>query len=109
MSNSSVIKTERLMLRHWREDDLKAFAQLNADSRVMEYFPSVNSFEETFEEYHRILEHFSRHGWGFWAVSLLNNENFIGFIGLRFDDFPASFTPAVEDGWRLAFEYWGKG
>lgn len=52
---------------------------------------------------------FSNHGWGFWSASLLNKTNFIGFIGLRFDNFPASFTPAVEIGWRLAFEYWGKG
>ncbi len=37
---------------------------------------------------------------------------FIGFIGLNGEDqisFPAPFTPAVEVGWRIAFEYWGKG
>jgi 3-dehydroquinate dehydratase/shikimate dehydrogenase len=103
------IKTKRLILRPWQETDLEPFVELNADPRVMEYFPAIKSYEETVEEYNRILQHFTQHGWGFWAVALPNEVDFIGFIGLRFDDFPASFTPAVEIGWRLAFKYWGKG
>lgn len=33
----------------------------------------------------------------------------MGFIGFRFDDFSALSTPAVEIGWRFAFEYWNQG
>lgn len=33
------IKTERLLLRPWKEEDLEPFAQLNADPKVREYFP----------------------------------------------------------------------
>jgi RimJ/RimL family protein N-acetyltransferase len=33
----------------------------------------------------------------------------IGFVGLQYVNFEASFTPAVEIGWRLAYEYWGRG
>jgi 3-dehydroquinate dehydratase/shikimate dehydrogenase len=108
MSNSSLIRTKRLILRPWQEKDLEPFAKMNADPRVMEYFPSVKTFAETADEYRRILDHFSKHGWGLWAVSL-NETDFIGYIGLRFDNFPAPFTPAFEVGWRLAFDYWGKG
>lgn len=46
---------------------------------------------------------------GWWAISECNKNNFIGFIGLRYIDFPAPFTPAVEIAWRLAYDYWGKG
>lgn len=35
------IKTERLLLRAWRDDDLEPFSALNADPRVMEHFPST--------------------------------------------------------------------
>lgn len=104
-----MIKTNRLILRPWQENDLEPFAKLNADSRVMEYFPSVKTFEESVKEYEAILEQFKKHGYGWWAVSELNKNNFIGFIGLRYIDFPASFTPAVEIAWRLAYDYWGKG
>lgn len=32
--------TERLILRQWRESDSEPFATMNADTRVMKYFPS---------------------------------------------------------------------
>jgi 3-dehydroquinate dehydratase/shikimate dehydrogenase len=102
-----IIKTERLILRPWREDDLELFARLNADPRVMEYFPGTKSFEESKSEYLRILEHFENHGWGFWAAVVENQ--WIGFIGLVQVNFEAPFTPAVEIGWRLAYEFWGNG
>ena len=46
---------------------------------------------------------------GFWAASLIETGEFIGMIGLEDVYFKAHFTPAVEIGWRLAFDYWGKG
>lgn len=107
--NAYTIKTERLILRPWREEDLEPFAQLNADPRVMEYFPSVKSYEETAEEFGLIRAGFETIGWGFWAASLIESGKFIGFIGLKNVGFKANFTPAVEIGWRLAHEYWGKG
>lgn len=109
MSQGSMIQTERLVLRPWKEEDLVPFARLNADPRVMEFFPSVKTFKESSNEYEAILEHFKKHGYGWWAVSETNRSNFIGFIGLRYIDFPAVFTPAIEVAWRLAYEYWGKG
>lgn len=104
-----MIETKRLILRQWREEDLDCFVKLNADPRVMEYFPAVKTLEESVKEYEAILEHFKKHGYGWWAVSERDKMNFIGFIGLRYIDFPASFTPAVEVAWRLAYDYWGKG
>ena len=34
-----VVSTERLVLRHWRDEDREPFARLNADARVMEFMP----------------------------------------------------------------------
>jgi len=103
------IRTERLILRSWDKEDLKPFAAMNADPRVMEYFPSVKSFDESREEYYRIEQGFEKYGWGYWAVSVVNGPHFIGFVGLKHVNFDAHFTPAVEIGWRLLFEEWGKG
>lgn len=36
-------------------------------------------------------------------------SDFIGFVGIRPVDFKSHFTPAVEIGWRLAHEFWGRG
>ena len=109
MTAENTIKTQRLLLRQWREEDFAPFAAMNADPRVMEHFPSVKTLEESRKEYQAILEQFKKHGYGWWAVSVIDGPDFIGFVGLNHVNFETSFTPAVEIGWRLAFNYWGKG
>ena len=56
-----------------------------------------------------IRTHFDRHGFGLWAVQPLDGPEFIGFAGLSIPHYEAPFMPAVEIGWRLAFEFWGNG
>ncbi len=102
------LKTERLVLRPWKKSDLEPFAKLNADPRVMECFPSLLTRQESDALVQRIGKQFKEQGWGLWAVSA-PNADFIGFIGLAQVNFSAHFTPAVEIGWRLAYEFWGKG
>lgn len=106
-----MIQTKRLILRQWREEDLETFAQLNADPRVRQYFPKILSRKESDESVKLMSDHIQRCGWGFWAAALIQTGEFIGFIGLEDVYFSAHFTktPAVEIGWRLAFNHWGKG
>ncbi len=108
-TSTTTLKTKRLILRSWKEGDLEPFARLNADPRVMEYFPSVLSKEESDQMVKRIQAKIEERGWGWWAVSAPGVADFIGFIGLNAVTFSAHFSPAVEIGWRLAFDYWGKG
>lgn len=107
-----VINTERLQLRPWKEDDLAPFSLLNSDARVMEYFPAKLTREESDQIAKRMQAKIEERGFGFWAVSLIDTGKFIGFIGLNSLDaltFPVHFAPCVEIGWRLSFEFWGKG
>jgi 3-dehydroquinate dehydratase / shikimate dehydrogenase len=106
------IKTKRLILRPWSDEDLEPFAQMNADPHVREYFPGLLSRQESNASVKVMSDHIQRCGWGFWAASLALTGEFIGFIGLEDVHFTAPFNklaPAVEIGWRLAFNYWGKG
>jgi len=103
------LRSERLILRRWRDSDRLPFRQLNADPRVMEFFPEPLSAEASDALIDRAQEHFNRHGFGPFAVELIETNAFIGFIGLSIPAFDAHFMPAVEIGWRLAFEHWGKG
>lgn len=103
------IKTKRLILRRWKKEDLVPFAKMNADPRVMECFPSVLTREESDAFYERIREHFEKYGWGLWAVSIKSGPKFIGYIGLKHVVPSLPCAPAVEIGWRLIFEEWGKG
>jgi RimJ/RimL family protein N-acetyltransferase len=101
--------TPRLQLRSWREEDLPAFAALNADPRVMEFFPKPLERAQSDALALRIRDHFVARGFGLWAVEELERSEFIGFIGMTVPSFDAHFTPCVEIGWRLAFTSWGRG
>jgi RimJ/RimL family protein N-acetyltransferase len=103
------LTTARLVLRRWRDQDRIPFQRINADPRVMEFFPEVLTAKETDEGIARVEQHFDRHGFGLYAAELIETETFIGFIGLNVPNFEAPFMPAVEIGWRLAYDYWGQG
>ncbi len=103
------LTTERLVLRRWLDCDRQPFQRLNADPQVMEFMPGLLAPEESDELIDRSEQHFERHGFGPFAVELIENRIFLGFIGLSMPAFDAPFMPAVEIGWRLAAEYWGRG
>jgi len=103
------IRTQRLLLRQWSSADLDPFADMNADPRVMEYFPSLLSREESDAAVGRIRAHFERHGFGLWAAEIPDVAPFIGFVGLAVPRFEAHFTPCVEIGWRVAADQWNRG
>ncbi len=104
-----IIRTNRLILRAWKEEDLPPFAALNADPKVMEYFPSPLTKEESDKLARRIIETIQNNGWGLFAVSVPGVAPFIGFIGVQKIPYAVPFTPTVEIGWRLAADYWNKG
>lgn len=104
-----IIETKRLILRGMRDGDLAPFAAMNADARVMEYFPSALTPDESVLMAARIDEHFDQHGYSFWAVEVVGAIDFIGVAGLLVPRFEAHFMPCVEIGWRFAREFWGHG
>jgi len=105
-----VLRTERLLLREWRDSDLAPFAALNADPSVVRYLPRPLTRQESDDFVRRrIHPSFAAHGFGLWAVERLDTGVFIGFVGLTEQTFQAPFTPAVEVGWRLARAHWGHG
>ena len=103
------IRTDRLLLRRWRNADCEPWAAMNADPRGMEFFPALLTREESDRRADRIEAHFEKHGFGLWAVEIPGVVPFAGFIGLCHPHFEAHFTPCVEIGWRLAAEQWDQG
>lgn len=102
-----MIKTKRLVLKNYTDQEREPFYLLNSDPEVMRYFPSVLTREESDAMLKRLNEGIDQRGWGLWAAFL--EDEFIGMIGLNPIPFEAHFTPAVEVGWRLAKKHWGKG
>ncbi|GAA4353913.1 GNAT family N-acetyltransferase [Angustibacter luteus] len=102
------IRTDRLLLRHWRDADREPYAALNADPEVMRHFPNALDLAASDAMLDRLEAQLVAHGWGLWAVERLDTGDFIGFTGLNPtpDLLP---SPCVEVGWRLAHPHWGQG
>jgi RimJ/RimL family protein N-acetyltransferase len=109
VNTSMMLSSDLILLRRWRDEDRAAFAAMNSDPRVMEFFPSLLSRVESDALVDRIEEHFSEHDFGLWAIEVPDVARFVGFAGLAVPQFTARFTPCIEVGWRLAFEHWGRG
>ena len=99
------IHTPRLVLRPWRAEDREPFAALNADPVVMEHFPSTLTRDESDGFADSIAAHLDEHGWGTYAVEVIDGPAFIGYVGLAAPD----WLGATEVRWRLAREHWGNG
>ena len=105
----TVLRTPRLVLRHWRPSDRAPFAAMNADPVVMAHFPAPLTRAESETLADAIEAHHAARGFGLWALEIPAAAPFAGFVGLSVPGFTAPFTPCVEIGWRLAAAHWGRG
>ncbi|MBX3160078.1 MAG: GNAT family N-acetyltransferase [Deltaproteobacteria bacterium] len=100
-----ILRTPRLILRPWRDEDAAPFAAMGADPEVMQHFPNTLTREQSDATMDRIRAHFEREGFGFWAVEIPGVAPFAGFTGIG----RPAFMPVVEIGWRYARAHWGHG
>jgi len=103
------IRTDRLLMRRWRESDRAPFAALNGDPETMAYFPSTLDRAASDAYVDRIESRFEELGYGLWALEVADTGAFIGMTGLN--PMPAGVPGAggVEVGWRLARHAWHHG
>ncbi|MCP2335911.1 GNAT family N-acetyltransferase [Actinomadura rupiterrae] len=109
MTRSTELRSERLLLRRWRDEDRAPYAALNADPEVMKHFPDVMTREESDAQLDRFDAAIEERGFGFWALEVADTGRFVGVTGLSVPRFTAHFTPTVEIGWRLGRDAWGRG
>jgi ribosomal-protein-alanine N-acetyltransferase len=103
------LRTKRTLLRQFKDADLPAWCEMNADAEVRKHFPSVHTEEQALAEAGRIRAQIAQRGWGFWALEIPGVAPFAGVVGLLVPAYHAHFVPAVEIGWRLARGTWGNG
>jgi RimJ/RimL family protein N-acetyltransferase len=103
------LRTARLLLREWRDDDYKPFAIMSGEPGAMTYLLPFAGRAASDAWIDRMRAHCAQHGFAQMALELAEEQRLIGAIGLLHVRFAAAFAPAVEIGWRLAPAYWGKG
>ncbi|MBD0695895.1 GNAT family N-acetyltransferase [Streptomyces sp. CBMA123] len=102
------LRTDRLLIRRWRDSDLAPWAAMNADPQVREHLGGLLSRERSDASVARYEAAIERRGYGWLAVEVRESGEFIGFVGLDDVDEHAP-VDGVEIGWRLARPAWGHG
>jgi ribosomal-protein-alanine N-acetyltransferase len=101
------VKTDRLLLRALRPGDAGALHMIYEPEEVRRYFPRPGPMpmDKVMDEITRDLEHWEKHGYGWWAVETLAKEALAGWAGLKY----LPETSETEVAGLLAREYWGQG
>jgi len=104
------LRTERLVIRPYRDDDATALHEVFGAPEVMRWTPSLPSKDvaETVQRLARTMAFTARQppGFGLWALELRDSAAFLGQVGL----FPVeSKGPEVEVAYELAPRVWGHG
>ena len=105
------LRTERLVLRGWRDEDLEALVELDSDPEVMRYVGDgkPRTREEAAAGFDRFRATWAELGYGLFAVELAETGELTGWTGLAVPTFLPEVMPAVEIGWRLFRRHWGRG
>mgnify|MGYP001369290728 CR=1 FL=1 len=102
------IRTERLLLRQWRESDVEPLAEIYTQPEYLRFMPAIDR-HQTAAQVERWMRSWREDGVSQWAAVDLETDRLIGRIGLiRHHDWPLEPDP-IEVGWTLHRDYWGRG
>ncbi len=99
--------TERLLLRQFRDDDLEAYAAIQADPVVARHVGdgAPADREASWRLMALFLGHWTLRGHGQYAVEERAGGSFVGRVGL----WRPEGWPGLEIGWLIGRDRWGRG
>lgn len=109
MKENYLFQSQRIGFRNWQDQDIALLLQLNQNKDVMRYFPRLQTEVECTAFLRRMQQLYLDKGYTYFVAEQLENQAFMGFIGLAWQTFVSPFTPCVDIGWRLLPSFWGKG
>ncbi|AUC15144.1 GNAT family N-acetyltransferase [Tenacibaculum sp. SZ-18] len=104
-----IFTSERLGFRKWELEDVETLHELNSNEKVMQYFPSIQTKNQSVAFIERMRKQFEQNMYCYFAVEIIESKEFIGFIGISEQTYETDFNPSVDIGWRVLPKYWGKG
>ncbi len=101
------LKTDRLILRGFKETDVNPYIQMCADPEIMQYLSSGKTLSpnEAWKSLAFVIGHWTLRGFGLWAVEEKSTGEFVGRVGLL----QPKGWPGTEVAWTLVKSAWGKG
>lgn len=111
------IKTKRLNLRSWKEDDVIPFLKSTQDRDTIQYFPHMMTIKEAREFVKESSASVVDRGFGLFAVERRDTKAFIGVAGIRVKQFDEkryeshmhTMFPCIEVFVMLQKKFWNQG
>lgn len=106
MSETTILETERTIMRHLTKEDAKDFYTLNLDKEVLQYtgdqpFENLESAVNFLANY----DQYEKYGVGRLAVIHKTTLRFIGWCGLKYNKDKNEY----DIGFRFYRDFWNKG
>jgi RimJ/RimL family protein N-acetyltransferase len=102
------LRTERLLLRQWREEDAEPLAEMHAHPGYRATMLPLD-LEQTRTQILQFSIQWREERFSVWAAEEFDSGRLVGRIGLmRHHDWPLAPDP-VEVGWALHPDWWGRG
>lgn len=101
------LTTPRIILRAFTSEEITRLHQILLNPNVLRYFPSSDppSFDKVQKLVEKQQKHWDEHGYGWWALSLAEGDQLMGWCGLNF----LPETSEIELKYLLAETFWGRG
>lgn len=101
----TLIETDRLVLRNWRDDDLDGLAAMMADEPLAQYIGGLKTREESWRMLAAFTGHIALRGYGLWAVEDKATGQWAGRVGIWYPE----GWPEIELGWAIAKPFLRRG
>lgn len=107
------VMTARLVLRQPEACDAEPLMAMDADPEVMRYIGTGATIppdrERALAAITRWRAQWREQGFGMCSVIIAATGEYAGWVTLAVPGFLPEILPAVEIGWRLRREHWGRG
>lgn len=76
------LRTERLLLRQWKTEDIEPYVRFFKNSERAQYFGGKRNADDAWRHLAMVVGHWQLNDFGYWAVEELENGTFVGCVGL---------------------------
>ena len=102
-----ILKTKRLKLREYNLNDFNELYKILSDKETMKYYPKPYDEKGTKRWIEWSIENYQKHGFGWWAIELLDTNQFIGDCGITIQNIDGELLPEI--GYHINKLYWNNG
>ena len=102
-----IIKTERLVLREYKQTDFESLREIICDEETMRFYPRPYDENGVRRWLDWCVKSYRENGFGLWAIEHCETLEFIGDCGISLQKIDGEILPEI--GYHINKKYWRMG